>query len=244
MQSKFTAAKIISHIIFIIIAYAVSIFVCLYVPIVLSIIFFVPFNFLFQFLFLFIFDAVVYTFLNHMPFVRSSHSFLFIFLPTLALLISGIIIFYFNFPIDFIPNKEISQFTDSTNMKLLVVMLILPYITIFIGYTRHIVKCEKCGNSGICLMVRKERYVSNYNDNTYTTTNYGKIGEVRLKSSGEHVGDVYGEYTETEGSITEDRNYTTNYRCKCCGNFFSKNWTAEQITFLRKIKDKISGSDK
>ena len=77
MKSKFTVPKIILHNLFIIAAYAISLFVCLFVPMKLFFIFFVPFNFIFQGIFLFLFDAVVYTILNRMPFVRGLHYFLF-----------------------------------------------------------------------------------------------------------------------------------------------------------------------
>ncbi len=243
MHSKHVVPKIILHNLFIIAAYAISLFVCLFVPMKLFFIFFVPFNFIFQIIFLFLFDAVVYTILNRMPFVCGLHYFLFILIPTLTLLIVGIILVYFNVKIESIPNSDITQLDETINMKLFIIMLILPYITVFAGYCRHMVSCKNCGKSGICLMVRKEHYKSNYVDNTYKSTSYGKIGEVQVKYTGEHVADVYGNYETTEGSIDEVRNYTTNFRCKCCGNFFDKNWTCEQVGILRKIKDKISGSN-
>ncbi len=239
-----TKKKVFLHIMFVFSMYALGLFVSFYIQIVTGLFMLVPLNIFLEILIMFVYDALVFSILNHMPFIRKKHFGVYIFLPTLIFTVLGMVLLYMYFPFEEFVNFKDSSSGEIMKYKIsaLIALFFIPYMTIIIGYLRHNVTCKNCRMSGICLMVRNDSYKTEIISTTITTTEYGKIGEVREVSSGYTVADVYGNYEKTETSSIEKRDYNYNYKCKCCGHSFDKNWTAFGVSVIRKIKDAVGGA--
>ncbi len=247
--------RIATHLVFIVLTYSIALLLSGFIAVGLSIIFdYILFIQVFILILIegfamFIYDAFLFTILNNMPFLKTRDFKLIVILPLTIITITGIVVSYFFFPFEKFSGVEMDIDIDKMSLMIKKIVtsitaFVVPYVTLMISYLRHKITCNKCQNSGVCLMIRKDKYRSEVFFSSYTYTSKEKIGEVRTVGTGEVVADVYGDVSHTETDETEDRHYTANYVCKCCGNSFNKNYDISQITLIRKLYDKIRGAEK
>ena len=154
-------------------------------------------------------------------------------LPMVILIVVGsIVLSHFDPPI---VDNETGNFPSSI---IAIPCLIISFIAWLIAYLTHIGNCPQCGSTGICLYTMDSSLTGK--DYDYgAETRYGSIGtyEATFSDGSTASGNIEGTYTAA--TVSENRNYTYKYRCKCCGNALKKYKRLEGVNVFRKIKDAI-----